>query len=336
METEDRAPVAIVGGGPTGIAAAIELGERGIDAVVYERGCLADAIFHFPEDMTFFSTPERLEIAGVPFVVSGPKPSRRDALAYYRKVAERFGVRFSFGTEVVSVRSAPTGSFELTVRDLAGERVVRAEEVILAVGFFHQPRRLDIPGSDQSHVFSRYVSGHPYFGRDVVVVGGRNSAAEASLDLFRHGARVTLVHRGEGLHPRVKPWVLSDLSNRIAAQEIQALFRSAVREIGPDHVVVETSGVLQRRAAEAVFPMIGYTPDFDFLQRCGILLETADRIPRHDSETFESNVPGLFIVGSPVAGIHTGRIFIENSRFHAVRVAEAIAGRRRSVISSDV
>jgi bacillithiol disulfide reductase len=328
--------VAVVGGGPTGIAAAIELGNRSIEALVYERGCLADAIFHFPEEMTFFSTPERLEIAGVPFVVAGAKPTRRDALAYYRKVAERFGVRIVPETEIISVRPAPGGGFDLAARDREGEKIFRADPVILAVGFFHQPRRLAVPGADQSHVSPRYVSGHPYSGRDVVVVGGRNSAAETALDLFRHGARVTLVHRGEELYPRIKPWVLSDLSNRISAGEIRALFGSTIREIGKRDVTVETPGGTERLPADAVFSMIGYSPDFAFFERCGIALDPVDRIPAHDPETFESNVPGIFVIGTPVAGIHTGRIFIENSRFHAVSVAKAVWRRGGSHPSNDV
>jgi thioredoxin reductase (NADPH) len=328
----DAAPrwdVAIVGAGPTGLACAIELGRRGIPAVCYERGGILESIQHFPEEMRFFSTRDLLGIAGVPFSSVDAHPSRLDALAYYRGVAERFEVRVVAETTVERIDRVPDG-FRLTASRSGrpGSHSIEAPEAVLATGFFHNPLRLDVPGSGLPHVHSRYVSGYPFHGRDVVVVGGKNSAAEAALDLYRHGARVTLVHRGPALSDKVKYWIRPDLENRIAAGRIRALFGAQIREISPESVRVETPSGNETVRADAVFALIGFEPDFALLERCGVRLDGPARIPVHDAETLESNVPGLFLAGAILTGRETGRIFIENSRHHAGSIADAIAARR--------
>jgi thioredoxin reductase (NADPH) len=231
--TENQAPVAVVGAGPTGIACAIELGKRGIDAVCYDKGFLLDTLYHFPEEMRWFSTRDLLDIAGVPFAAPEAHPTRLESLAYYRGVAEKFGVKVVPDAEITGIRPREGGG--LVLESSAKERSsFSASAAIIATGFFHNPRRLGVPGEELPLVHRRYVSGYPFHGRDVVVVGSKNSAAEAALDLYRHGARVTLVARGPAISERVKYWIKPDLENRIAAGKIRALFRTRVQAIEPD------------------------------------------------------------------------------------------------------
>jgi len=323
----DALPVAIVGAGPTGIACAIELGRRGIEAVCFDRGAILDSIYHFPEEMVWFSTRDLLDIAGVPFGTPHAHPGRLETLAYYRAVAEKFAVRVEAESEVASVRPAPDGTFAVSIRGRE-PREVRAAAVVVATGFFHNPKKLDVPGCDLPIVHGRYVSGYPFHGRRVVVVGGRNSAAEAALDLYRHGASVAMVVRSGAISERVKYWIKPDLENRIRAGAIRALFHSRVLEIRPDAVLLETPSGQTLLPADAVFPLIGYEPDFGFLSRCGVALRGERREPEHDAGTLESNVPGLYLAGAVLSGTDTGRIFIENSRHHAAAIAAAIADRR--------
>ncbi len=323
--------VVVAGAGPTGIACAIELGRRGIPAVCHDRGGLLHSIQRFPEEMRWFSTRDLLDIAGVPFGTPDAHPTRLETLAYYRSVAERFGVRVAAESTIDRVAARPGGGVDVEASGRSGPRLWAAPAAVLATGFFDNPRRLDVPGADLPHVHARYVSGFPFHARDVVVVGGRNSASEAALDLYRHGARVTLVHRAGELSPRVKYWIRPDLENRIKAGSIRALFRSRVVAIDSDAVRVRTPSGEMAVPAEAVFVLIGYEPDFALFERCGIRLEGENRVPAHDPETLESNVPDLYLAGAMLGGTEIGRIFIENSRHHAVRIAEAIEKRRRLV-----
>jgi thioredoxin reductase (NADPH) len=327
----ESASVAIVGAGPTGIACAIELQRLGIDALCYDKGFLLDSIYNFPEEMRWFSTRDLLDIAGVPFGSPDAHPTRLDTLAYYRAVAERFRVRVQPHTEILAVRPRPGGGLDLDFSDREGRRTRSAPSAILATGFFHNPRKLGIPGEDLPHVHSRFVSAYPFHDQDVVVIGAKNSAAEAALDLYRHGARIALVARREAISDRVKYWIKPDLENRIRAGAIRALFRSRVLEISRESVLVETPDGRQALRADAVFPLIGYEPDFSLFERCGIRLEPPLNAPAHDPETLESNVPNLYLAGAILGGTEIGRIFIENSRHHAGRIAAAIARRFKSV-----
>jgi len=324
-------PVAIVGAGPTGIACAVELQRREIPAVCYEKGFLLDSIYHFPEELRWFSTRDLLDIAGVPFATPEAHPTRLETLAYYRGVAERFGVEVAPETEIRSIAPRAGGGLELEA--LACGRPIRFEApaAILATGFFHNPRRLGVTGDELPHVHSRYVSGYPFHGRNVAVIGGKNSAAEAALDLYRHGARVTLLVRAAAISDRVKYWIKPDLENRIRAGAIQARFQARVLEITRDAVLVEDPSGRSALPAEAVFPLIGYEPDFRLFERCGIRLEGPARVPFHDPETLESNVPNLYLAGAILGGREVGKIFIENSRHHACSVASAIERKRRLV-----
>jgi len=321
-------PVAIVGAGPTGIACAVELLRRGIPAVCFDRGGLLDSISGFPEEMRWFSTRDLLDIAGVPFGSPEAHPTRLETLGYYRGVAERFGVAVRAETPVEKIEPRPGGGVDATVLTRRGRERIEAPAAILATGFFHNPRKLCVPGEERPQVHARYVSGYPFHGRDVVVVGGKNSAAEAALDLYRHGARVTLVVRAAALSERIKYWIKPDLENRIAAGAIRALFETRVLAIEADAVRVAGPGGERSIPAEAVFPLIGYEPDFALFERCGIRLEGPERVPAHDPETLESNVPDLYLAGAILGGRETGRIFIENSRHHAARIAAGIERKR--------
>jgi thioredoxin reductase (NADPH) len=323
--------ISIVGAGPTGIACAIELGNRGIAAACYDRGHLLHSIYHFPEEMRWYSTRDLLDIAGVPFGIPEAHPTRLDALAYYRAVAERFAVRVVPETEIVSIRVRPGGGLDVSAVGAGGPRDFSAPGAIIATGFFDNPRRLDVPGEDLPHVHRRFVSGYPFHARDVVVIGGRNSAAEAALDLYRHGARVTLLVRGPGLSDRVKYWIKPDLENRIRAGAIRAIFNVRIVEITSELVSVETPEGLESVRGEVVFPLIGYEPDFALLERCGIRLEGPQRVPAHDPDTLESNVPNLYMAGAILGGTEIGRIFIENGRHHAAWIAAAIEKRLKYV-----
>jgi thioredoxin reductase (NADPH) len=329
--TENQAPVAVavavVGAGPTGIACAIELGKRGIAAVCYDRGFLLDTLYHFPEEMRWFSTRDLLDIAGVPFAAPEAHPTRLESLAYYRAVAEKFDVKVIPHAAIVSIQPREGGGVVLR-SETKGLSSFPASAAIIATGFFHNPKRLGVAGEDLPLVHRRYVSGYPFHGQDVVVVGSKNSAAEAALDLYRHGARVTLVARGPAISERVKYWIKPDLENRIRAGKIRALFRTRILEIESGSVLVEGSAGKQSLPADAVFPLIGYEPDFAFFERCGVQLEGPNRIPSHDLETLESNVPDLYLAGAILGGVEVGRIFIENSRHHAALIADSIQRRR--------
>ncbi len=257
-------PIIIVGAGPTGIACAIELGKRGVAAVCYDKGFLLDTLYHFPEEMRWFSTRDLLDIAGVPFAVPDAHPTRLESLAYYRGVAEKFGVKVVPHTEIIQIRSNEAGGLAVlpwtldlgpwTLANRNAALEIPAPAAIIATGFFHNPRRLNVPGEDLPLVHRRYVSGYPFHGRNVVVVGSKNSAAEAALDLYRHGARVTLVARGPAISERVKYWIKPDLENRIRAGTIRALFRTRVLEIERGSILVEGPAGRQSLATDAALP----------------------------------------------------------------------------------
>jgi thioredoxin reductase (NADPH) len=324
-------PIAVVGAGPTGIACAIELKRRGVDAVCYDKGGILDTIYRFPEEMRWFSTRDLLDIAGVPFASPDAHPTRLETLAYYRGVAERFGVRVVAETRIDRIAPRPGGGLELEGESRGRPLAFDAPAAILATGFFGNPRRLGVPGEDLAIVHRRYVSGYPFYGRDVVVIGGKNSAAEAALDLYRHGARGTLVVRAPAISERVKYWIKPDLENRIAAGAIRALYGTRVVSIARDSVRVSGPEGERDVPADAVFPLIGYEPDFALMERCGIRLEGPLRVPAHDPETLESNVPNLYLAGTLLAGEETSKIFIENGRHHAAAIAGAIARRLAEV-----
>jgi thioredoxin reductase (NADPH) len=271
--------------------------------------------------MTFFTTPELLEIGNIPFPSPNPKPSRNEALQYYRQVAAYYKLDVRQYTQVEKV-GGEDGAFLVETIDRFGRPgSLRARKLIVATGYYDLPNYLHVPGESLSKVMHYYDDPHPYSGLDVLVIGGKNSAAIAALELWRHGARVTLVHRGPGIHHHVKYWIKPDIENRIKNGEIAAYFESQVMQINLDTVVMETPAGVKELKNDFVFALIGYHPDFEFLASLGVRSEGQDRMPVCDPETLESNVPGVYLAGVIVAGARTNEIFIENGRFHGNQIA---------------
>ncbi len=313
--------VLVVGAGPTGMACSIEAQKAGFKALIVDKGCLVNSIYHYPSNMVFFTTPELLEIGDVPFTTSLAKPTRLEALEYYRRVAEHYHLDIH-QYEWVKTITGEDGDFRVTATDRHDAiHDYRARKIVVATGYYDLANEIDVPGEDLENVFHYYRDPHPYYDADVVVIGGKNSAAEAALDLWRHGARVTLVHRGSQMHNNVKYWVRPDIENRIKAGEIAAHFNSTVQEIGPDCVVLRTPSGVRRLKNDFVFALTGYHPDFDFLRSVGIELSAEQLRPFCDPENLESNVPGIYVAGVIVAGSRTSEIFIENGRFHGKLIA---------------
>jgi len=332
---EEPRDVLVVGAGPAGLAVSIAAQRAGLDALIVEKGALVNSIAHFPAGMTFFTTPELLEIGGLPFVTPYEKPTRGEALRYYRRVADTYRLEIAFDERVETI--TPDGdAFVVRSRCLAPARAAaevlrRTRHVVLAGGYYDQPNLLGVPGEDLPHVSHYYDDPHPCYRKHVVVVGGKNSAAIAALELYRAGAgSVTLVHRGPALSDSVKYWIKPDVENRIKEGSIRALFQTRVCEIQPGRVVVRGRDVGADLPADAVFLLTGYLPDTRFLREAGVRVEPGSLRPEHDPGTFETNVPGIFVAGSIVSGRDTNRTFIENGRFHGDAIVAAIRARRAS------
>jgi len=318
--TVERFDVVVVGAGPTGLACGIELKQRGVNTVLIDKGCVVNSIYHYPTHMVFFTTPELLEIGGLPMTSLNEKPGRTEALKYYRRAAEYYQLNIHQYERVLAIHG-DDGDFQL--RTSTSE--YRARKIILATGYYDIPNELNVPGEDLDKVIHYYKEPHPYYNPDVIVVGAKNSAAIAALELHWTGARVTLVHRGPGISDRVKYWIRPNIENRIKSGEIPAYFNSSLVEILPKSVVLETPEGRITLPNDFVFAMTGYRPDLEFLGSLGIRLDPESQRPRTNPETLESDRPGIFLAGVIVAGMHTNEIFIENGRFHGKKIAEAIA-----------
>lgn len=316
----------VVGAGPTGIAIGAEARRRGLDVLLVDRGPLVAAIQGYPTFMEFFTTRDRLEIADVPFSIPDVKPTRQQAIAYYRFVVDHYDIPLALYEEVAEVRKEGE---ELVVASVGrkGRQERRARAVALATGYFGNPRRLGVPGEDLPWVQARYKEAYPHYRQDVVIVGAGNTAAEAALDLWRNGARVTLVHRGPGVKAGVKYWVKPDIENRIEEGSIAARFNTLVREFRDDAVVVEGPNGVEVLPADAAYVLVGYTPDVDFLRSTGVRVDPETLVPEHDPATCESNVPGLYVAGTIQAGRRTDLIFIENSRDHGPIIVDHLVKR---------
>jgi thioredoxin reductase (NADPH) len=319
--------VLVVGAGPTGMACAIEAQKAGLKAIVIDKGCLVNSIYNYPTNMVFFTTPELLEIGDIPFTTASAKPNRLEALEYYRRVAEHYELDIRQYEWVKTITGEDNDFRVATTNRHDGIHDYRARKIVLATGYYDLANKLNIPGEDLAKVFHYYREPHPYFDTDVVVIGGKNSAAETALDLWRHGARVTLVHRGAQVHNHVKYWVRPDIENRIKAGEITAYFNSEVQEIGEDCVLVSTPSGTIRLRNDFVFALTGYHPDYDFLRSVGIELSSEQLRPVCDPETLESNVLGIYVAGVIVAGSRTSEIFIENGRFHGKLIAADLGAK---------
>jgi thioredoxin reductase (NADPH) len=310
--------LAVVGAGPCGIAAGIAAQRAGLACILFDKSCVVASISGYPTWMTFFSTAERLEIGGVPFIVAGDKPTRREALRYYQRLAREFelDVRQYEGVDSVVRRGEV---FELATRRMLGTtRRYTARNVVIATGYFDSPNMLSIPGEDLPKVAHRYREGHTYFAQDVIVVGGGNSAVDAALELYHWGARVTIVHFADALDPNVKPWVRPDIEARLREGAISARFGSRLVEVRAESVLIrdDATGAVEEIPNDWVLAMTGYMPDGTLLHALGVEFDPDTGIPHHDPESMETNVPGVFIAGVLSAGYNANKVFIENGRGH--------------------
>lgn len=322
--------IAIVGAGPCGLAVAVAAHRAGLRTLTFDRGCLVSSIASYPLYMTFFSTAEKIAIGDVPFALAAEKPTRRDALAYYRMVVRHFGLAVRQYERVESVKRSPAG-FLLQTRSADGvTHEVRSAAIVIATGYFGTPNALGVPGESLPHVTHLYREGHEAFDRDAVVVGGGNSAVEAALDLWRSGARVTIVHTGPTFDRNIKPWVLPDALNRLKDGSIAARWSARVARIEPGRVVIEREGASEIIPACHVYLMTGFRPSSELLRQLGVPLDDETGIPAHDKATMETPVPGVFIAGVLASGYDANKIFIENGRQHGGMIAQRVSAASSS------
>ena len=319
--------VVVVGAGPTGLACGIELHRRGLKTVLVEKGCVVNSLYHYPTNMTFFTTPELLEIGNIPMTSLNDKPNRTEALKYYRKVAEHYRLEIRQYERVDRIAGGDDAFQVFTTDRLGRSHVYQARKIVLATGYYDVPNMLDVPGEELDKVLHYYKEAHPYYNHDVAVIGAKNSAAIAALELWWTGARVTLIHRGAGISDGVKYWIKPNIENRIKNGEISAYFNSQVVEIRQDSIRIATPEGEISLKNDFVFALIGYRPDLAFLNATGIALEPDTLRPRTNPETLESDRAGIYLAGVIVAGMHTNEIFIENGRLHGCLIAQSIASK---------
>ena len=322
--------VVVIGAGPCGIAAGAAARQAGLSGVLFDRGCVTQSLVAYPYYMQFFSTAQKLELAGVPFTIADSKPSRREALAYYRRVVEHHGLDVRQYEEVTAIEGV-VGDFTVHTKPRNGTPgVTRCRAVVIATGGFHEPNLLNIPGEELPKVLHYYREPYPFYDQDVVIVGARNSAVEAALELYRNGSRVTLVHAKEELSKGVKSWVVPDITNRIKKGEIPVYWRHRLAEVRPNSVVVREEGTGRTTEIDNdwVLALIGWHADPTLLQSMGVVIDPGTGIPSHDTATMETNVPGVFVAGVLAAGNDANQIFIENGKEHGGMIARALLDRR--------
>ena len=329
METYD---IICFGAGPTGLATAIEAKRAGMRPLVIDKGTLCNSIFHYPVNMYFFTTPELLEIGDLPLVCAAEKPTRVEALKYYRRAVEHYELELRL-FELIEGLEGSDGNFTVTTRAEDGVlNKYHGKKIAVATGYYDLPNLLGVPGENLANVSHYYTEPHPYWRQNVVVVGGKNSAAEAALDLYRNGAYVTLVHRDAELGSTIKYWVRPDIENRIKAKQIEALFNTRVKEFTEEEVIVENDAGVKRLPARQAFALTGYHPDYTFIKGLGVELDEQTLKPKLDPVSLESNVPGIFLAGVVIGGRHTSEIFIENGRFHGKLIVDSLAGKRKAAV----
>jgi len=318
--------IAVIGAGPCGIAVGAAAKEAGVEAVLFDKGCITNSIVGYPYYMRFFSTADRLEVGGLPFTIPEKNPSRQEALVYYRRVVEHFGisVRQYEGVEAIT---GEAGDFHLQTRTARGEeRSYRAKYVVMANGGFHGPNLLGVPGEELPKVLHYYTEPYPFYDQDVLVIGGRNSAVESALELYRNGARVTLVHFLDWIDKGVKSWVVPDITNRLEQGQVEAFWRHRVAEVTPGSVKLrdEDNGKITEIKNDWVLAMTGWHPNPVLLRELGVGINEETGIPDHDAGTMETTVPGVFLAGVLAAGKNANKIFIENGRAHGAQIILAL------------
>ena len=322
----DLIDLAVVGAGPCGIAVGAAAATAGLQATLYDRGCITNSLVNYPYYMTFFSTARKLEIAGIPFTVADSKPTRREALSYYRRVVQHYDLNVRQYEEVTSIEGQ-RGDFLLRTRARSGkEATVRARAIVVATGGFHEPNYMDVPGEELPKVKHYYQEPYPFYDQDVLVVGAGNSSVESALETYRAGARVTMVHISDEIDRGVKPWVVPDIQNRLESGEIDVYWRHRIQEIRPTSVVLWNMDSEQtvKIPNDWVLAMTGWRPDRGFISGLGISTDDETGIPSHSPDTMETNVPGIYIAGVLAAGYNANKIFIENGKLHGPKIVEAI------------
>ncbi|MFG6118481.1 MULTISPECIES: YpdA family putative bacillithiol disulfide reductase [Thalassobacillus] len=325
MQQED---VIIVGAGPCGMSAAIELQERGIEPLLIEKGNVVNSIYNYPTHQTFFSSSEKLEIGGVPFITERQKPVRNQALAYYRAVAERKELRVNAYERVTQVVKEET-TFTVHTKKNSGETdIYQAKDIIIATGYYDQPNMMNIEGEELDKVKHYFKEAHPYFKKNVVVIGGKNSAVDAALELVKAGAHVTVLYRGEDYSKSIKPWILPEFEALVNKGIVDMRFCAEVKKISENYVVFTCNDKEEQIPNDFVFAMTGYRPDHSFLTKMGVDMDEKTGRPSFDEATMETNVPGIYIAGVIAAGYNNNEIFIENGRHHGAHIANAIAAKK--------
>ena len=323
----DLTDVAVVGAGPCGIAVGAAAATAGLEATLYDKGCITNSLVNYPYYMTFFSTARKLEIGDVPFTIADSKPTRREALGYYRRVVQYYDLDVRQYEEVASIEGQK-GDFLLQTRARSGaEDTLRAKAVVVATGGFHEPNYLGVPGEELAKVKHYYQEPYPFYDQDVLVVGAGNSSVESALETYRAGARVSMVHIFDELDRGVKPWVVPDIQNRLQNGEIGVFWRHRIQEIRPASVVLQNmdSEETVEIPNDWVLAMTGWRPDRQFIAGLGIDIDDETGIPSHDLDTMETNVHGIYIAGVLAAGYNANKIFIENGKLHGPKILQALA-----------
>ncbi len=320
--------IIIIGGGPCGLSCALALQKHGINPLIIEKGNIVNTIYNYPTHQMFFSSSEKLEIGDVAFITEKKKPVRNEALVYYRAVADRKNLRIHPFEKVTSV-CKQANSFQVNATDFSGnEKKYSADQIIIATGYYDQPNYLDIPGEELPKVMHYFKEAHPYYNQDVVVIGGKNSAIDAALELHKAGANITVLYRGAGYSESIKPWILPEFDMLVKNGAIKLEFNAAVTKITEDKVHYRVSGKSHHIANDFVFAMIGYQPDIPFLKNIGVKIDGKSGSPSYNEETYETNIRGVYVAGVVAAGYNNNRIFIENGRFHGERIADSIMKKR--------
>ncbi|WP_027954442.1 MULTISPECIES: YpdA family putative bacillithiol disulfide reductase [Halobacillus] len=320
----------IIGGGPCGMSAAIELQKAGIEPLIIEKGNIVNSIYHYPTHQTFFSSSEKLEIGEIPFISERQKPVRNEALAYYRAVAEREDLRVHTYEKVQQVERVTNGFIIHTEKSSGEQSSYAADQVIVATGYYDQPNFMGVQGEELPKVMHYFKEGHPYYNKNVVIIGGKNSAADAALELEKSGAQVTVLYRGEDYSKSIKPWILPQFEALVRKGIVTMEFCANVKEITQDAVLYECNGEEKSVANDFVFAMTGYQPDHSFLTKMGVEINEETGRPSFNEDTMETNVPGIYIAGVIAAGYNNNEIFIENGRHHGGKIAASIAAESKA------